>query len=140
MGKRLDKAIILAVNAHKNQLDKANDDYILHLIRVMIQLNTEEERIIGVLHDVIEDTYITYDDLKNEGFSEKIINILKILTKDNQEEYFDYIERIKLNDIAIKVKLADLKDNMNINRIKNPTKKDFFRIEKYKKAIEILMN
>lgn len=83
MGEMLDKAIILAIKAHKGQVDKAGDDYILHPIRVMAKLETEEERIIGVLHDVVEDTDITFEQLKEEGFSPEVISALKCLTRKN---------------------------------------------------------
>lgn len=130
----LDKAIKIATEAHKGQVDKAGAEYILHPLRVMSKLETEEEKIVGVLHDVIEDTSITFEDLHAEGFSLEIISALKHLTRGKNEKYFDYIERIKLNPIAIKVKLADLEDNMDISRIPNPCKKDYNRLKKYKKA------
>lgn len=139
MGEMLDKAIIIAVNAHRSQLDKGGDDYILHPIRVMSKLKTETERIVGVLHDVIEDTDVTYNDLIDEGFSEEVIEALKNLTRGENEGYFDFINRANLNNIARAVKLADLEDNMDIKRIKDPSDKDFSRIKKYMKAKKILL-
>ena len=139
MGEFLDKAIIIATNAHKGQTDKGGDDYILHPLRVMIKLDTEDERIIGVLHDVIEDTNTTYDFLREEGFSEKVIEALGCMTRKKEESYMDYIERIKKNQLSSKVKLADLEDNMNISRIKKPTKKDYDRVKKYERAKAILL-
>lgn len=135
MGKLLDKAIIIATKAHQGQVDKGGDDYILHPIRVMTKLDTEEERIVGVLHDVIEDTNVTYDFLKKEGFSDEIITI----TRGKKESYMDYIRKVKTNKISKKVKIADLEDNMDISRIKKPTKKDYDRLKKYEKAKRILL-
>jgi (p)ppGpp synthase/HD superfamily hydrolase len=138
----LEKAIIIATNAHKDQVDKGGEPYILHPLRVMISLNTEEERVVGVLHDVLEDSHITIKYLEENGFlgENKILEALNSITKKESESYEDFILRVKLNDIARRVKLADLEDNMNISRIKNPTKKDFARIDKYKKALRLLLS
>lgn len=139
MGKLLEKAIIIATKAHSGQVDKAGESYVLHPLRVMMRLKTEEEKIVGVLHDVIEDTDITYEDLIKDGFSENIIEAIKGVTKIEGESYMDFVRRTKTNPISRNVKLSDLEDNMNIDRILNPTAKDFERIEKYKKAKEILL-
>lgn len=135
----LDKAIKIATEAHKGQVDKAGADYILHPLRVMEKLETKKEKIVGVLHDVVEDTDVTFEDLENEGFSKEIITALKYLTRRKGEKYFDYIERIKKNSLAKKVKLADLEDNLDISRIKEPTKKDFSLMKRYEKAKKILL-
>ncbi len=140
MGKLLDKAIIIAVNAHSGQVDKAGEDYICHPLRVMLKLKTEEERIVGILHDVIEDTNMTYEQLRSEGFSETIIIALKNVTKEKVETYTDFVNRAKSNEISRVVKLADLEDNLDIARIHNPSKKDYERLEKYKNARAILLN
>ncbi|MHC1684741.1 MAG: GTP pyrophosphokinase [Clostridiaceae bacterium] len=140
MGKLLEKAIIIATKAHSGQVDKAGESYVLHPIRVMLKLKSEDEKIVGVLHDVIEDTQVTYDDLRKEGFSEVIIEALKRVTKIDGEDYMDFVKRAKENQISSKVKLADLEDNMDINRIANPTEKDYKRIEKYKKAKAFLLS
>ncbi|MEY8319857.1 HD domain-containing protein [Lachnospiraceae bacterium 46-61] len=134
----LEKAIILAAEAHKGQKDKGGECYILHALRVMLCFNKEEQQIVAVLHDVLEDTKISEEYLQNIGFSKNIIEAVVCLTKRQYENYFDYIERIKQNDIARAVKLADLQDNMNLKRIKNITQKDMERVEKYKKAKKIL--
>lgn len=139
MGKLLDKAIIIATKAHTGQVDKAGQSYILHPLRVMMKLKTEEEKIVGVLHDTIEDTDITYDDLKKEGFSEEIIEAIKGVTKIEGEAYMDFVKRAKANPISRNVKLADLEDNMDLGRIASPTEKDFRRIEKYKEAKALLL-
>lgn len=131
----LERAIHLAVKAHAGQKDKAGSEYILHPLRVMNQMKTKEEKIIAVLHDVIEDSKITCSLLKAEGFSDTIITAITILTKEETvESYEEYIARIKAHPLARKVKLADLEDNMNIKRIKDPGMADFIRLEKYHKA------
>lgn len=140
MGKLLDKAIVIAAKAHTGQVDKAGQSYILHPLRVMMKLKTEEEKIVGVLHDTIEDTDVTYDDLRKEGFSEEIIEAIKGVTKIDGEDYMDFVKRAKANPISRNVKLADLEDNMDLGRIASPTEKDFKRIEKYKEAKALLLD
>jgi len=135
----LDKAILIASTAHQGQMDKAGEPYILHPLRVMLTRRTETERICAVLHDVIEDTNITLDYLKNEGFSENILSVLDALTRRKNETYDEFIDRILRNKIACYVKLADLSDNMDLTRIANPTKKDYKRIEKYRKAADRIL-
>ncbi|MBL4931810.1 GTP pyrophosphokinase [Clostridium paridis] len=132
----LEKAIIIATKAHGGQVDKAGEAYILHPLRVMLSGKTEIERICGVLHDVIEDTEVTLEYLKAEGFSEEILEALDALTRKANENYDDFIERVINNKLACYVKLADLNDNMDLSRIKNPTERDYIRLEKYRKATE----
>ena len=135
----LDKAILIATKSHQGQIDKAGQPYILHPLRVMFSRKNETERICAMLHDVIEDTDITLDCLRSEGFSEEILSALDALTRRDSETYDEFIDRIINNNIASHVKLADLCDNMDILRIKNPTKKDYERIEKYRKAAERIL-
>jgi len=130
----LEKAILIATNAHQGQVDKAGKPYILHPLRVMFSRQDDTERICAVLHDVIEDTYITLDCLRNQGFSEEILTTLDALTRRNNESYDEFIDRILNNKIACYVKLADLSDNMDLSRIENPSQNDYQRIEKYRKA------
>ncbi len=130
----LNKAIALAKQIHKGHKDKYGADYILHPLRVMKKLTCENEKIVAILHDVIEDSELTPEDLLDHGFSEEIVNAVDYLSKREKEQYDEYIDRVKNNQLAVKVKLADLEDNMDINRIKNPNKKDLQRIEKYKRA------
>lgn len=132
----LNKAIEIANRAHKGQVDKAGAPYILHPLRVMMTRDNEIERICAVLHDVIEDSDVTFDNLRREGFSEEIIEVLNCVTKRAGESYDDFINRILGNEIACRVKLADLCDNMNISRIKNPTEQDEERIKKYRDAAD----
>ena len=132
------KAIQIAVSAHKEQVDKSGQPYILHLIRVMDAGETEQEKICGVLHDLIEDTDWTFEKLENEGFSEEIISALKCVTRQENEDYDIFIDRIKTNRLAIKVKLNDLRDNMDITRLFRITEKDRERLNKYLKAYQEL--
>jgi (p)ppGpp synthase/HD superfamily hydrolase len=131
----LTKAILLAAKAHDGQTDKGGNPYILHPIRLASKAETTEESIIAVLHDVVEDSNMTLFDLKNEGFSSNVIEALDCLTRRADESYEQFIKRIKLNPLASKVKLLDLEDNCDINRIPKPTDTDYARIDRYKKAI-----
>ncbi len=135
----LEKAIQIAVNGHKGQTDKAGQPYLLHLFRVMLSGKTEEEQICGVLHDIVEDTEYTFEDLKNEGFSDEVVNALKCVTKTPNEDYNDFIGRISKNPLAIKVKLNDLKDNMDLSRLTEITEKDKQRLMKYQNARDKLL-
>ena len=117
----LNKAIIIATKAHNNQTDKAGCPYILHPLRVMLKLSNDTDRQVAILHDIIEDTSISIEDLRKEGFENNILIALYSITKKKNEKYFDYINRVKQNYIAKKVKIADLEDNMNLSRIRNIT-------------------
>lgn len=134
----LEKAIIIAAKAHEGQSDKAGEPYILHPLRIMLRLSSTEERVVAVLHDVVEDSDISLEDLRAEGFSEKIIEAIHSVTKEPGESYEDFINRALSNPIARRVKLVDLEDNSNLSRIKDPTDIDLKRIEKYRKAIEVI--
>lgn len=134
----LERAITIAAEAHAGQTDKAGEPYILHPLRVMLSLKMEAERIVGVLHDVIEDTPWTFDQLRAEGFSEEVLAGLETVTKRKGEDYEAFVLRSAKNRIGHKVKLADLYDNSDISRIASPTAKDYARLEKYKRAITVL--
>ena len=127
----LEKAMILAAKGHMGQVDKGGHPYILHPTRVMLSCKTVEEKTVAMLHDLLEDTAYTEDDLREEGFPAEIIEAVVCLTKTEGEEYTDYVERICQNKLAARVKLADLKDNMDLNRLPGLTPKDFQRLEKY---------
>lgn len=129
----LEKAISIAVSAHQSQLDKADKPYILHPLRLMFKMNSENEMIAAVLHDVIEDTSWTIEQLVSEGFTEEVLEVIKLLTHDKKVQYKKYIDAIKTNKIALKVKLADLEDNLDIKRIAHPKFKDYARIAEYLK-------
>lgn len=135
----LERAIQIATEAHKGQLDKAGRDYIGHPLRVMEMGKTEDEKIVGVLHDVIEDTDWTFEKLEAEGFSREVIEALKCVTKlSENESYDDFIERVKKNPLAVAVKINDLTDNMDILRLPYMSDKDVKRLKKYLKAYKKL--
>jgi len=134
----LEKAILIAVQAHQGQVDKAGAPYILHPLRVMLQLHSETEMIIGVLHDVVEDTTWTLESLKQEGFPAEILEAIDCLTRREGENYDDFIKRVAGNPLAQKVKLADLEDNLNILRFETITGKDMARLIRYHLAWTLL--
>ena len=135
----LQRAIEIATEAHKGQFDKAGRDYIEHPLRVMEMGKTEEEKIVGVLHDVVEDTPWTFEALEAEGFAPEIIAALKCVTKVSENEnYDDFIERVKKNPLAVAVKINDLSDNMDIRRLPYLSDKDVKRLKKYLKAYKKL--
>jgi (p)ppGpp synthase/HD superfamily hydrolase len=113
----LESAIALAVEAHRGQCDKSGQPYILHPLRVMFRCQTDDQRIVAVLHDVVEDTPTTFEDLRNRGFSEEILAALDCVTKREGESYEQFVERAAANPIARQVKLADLEDNMDLRRL-----------------------
>ena len=131
------RAIEIALDAHKNVSDKGGNPYILHPLRLMLQMDSEEEMIVAILHDVVEDSEKwSFDKLKEEGFSKKIINSLRSVTKENNnEDYEKFIDRSIKDKIGRKVKIADISDNLDISRLKEVTDKDIIRINKYKKAL-----
>lgn len=136
----LQRAIEIATEAHKGQFDKSGKDYIGHPLRVMEMGQTEEEKIVGVLHDVVEDTAWTFEALEAEGFSSEIIAALKCVTKlSENENYDDFIERVKKNPLAVAVKINDLSDNMDIRRLPYLSDKDVKRLKKYLKAYKKLI-
>ena len=134
----IEKAIAIAVEAHKGQEDKAGDPYILHPLRVMFQMETREEMIAAVLHDVLEDTPITPDQLKEKGFSETVLEALDSVTKKAGEKYEDFVQRAALHPIGKKIKLADLRDNMDLSRLEKITDQDIERVKKYHGALKII--
>lgn len=133
----LDQAIYYAARFHKGQVDKAGEPFILHPLRVMLSLETPEERIVGVLHDVVEDCTVTLDDLRWLQFPEEIIEAIDSLSRREGEQYASYILRVSLNPIARRVKLADLKDNTDPNRT-STAKLPMQQLARYKRAIQIL--
>ncbi len=131
------KAMKIAYKAHDGQVDKSGVPYIFHPIHLAEQMDTEEECIVALLHDVVEDTNLTFENLKIE-FSPKVIDALKLLTHDKTVDYMEYVKTIKNNPIARNVKLADLKHNSDMTRLLSVTEKDIERYNKYQKAIQIL--
>ncbi len=137
----LERAIEIAVQAHKGASDKGGSPYILHPLAVMHNLDRDDEKIVGVLHDVVEDTQWTFEKLLDEGFSVTVVDALRSVTKqEGGEDYFDFIQRAKKNPLGRKVKIADIQHNMDVTRIKVISDKDATRLNKYKKALEILIS
>jgi hypothetical protein len=135
---RLERAILLAVQAHQGQTDKAGATYMLHPLRVMLKLTAETEMITGVLHDVLEDIPWTEADLRREGYPEEILAALDCLTRRTGEAYEDFIRRVAGNPLARKVKLADLEDNLDLGRLATLTEQDQIRVSRYRRAWQTL--
>lgn len=136
---KLNRAIAIAAMAHDGQFDRAGKPYILHPISVMLRMDTDEERIVAVLHDTIEDTNITIDELREEGYSEEILAALELLSKESDDvPYMPFIERIKTNALATKVKLGDLAENMRTDRSPITKESDLIRMKKYQEAVDYL--
>lgn len=131
-------AIILAVTAHRDQVDKVGQPYYLHLIRVMTKVPTEAEQIVAVLHDLLEDTPYSVDYLRSMGYSAEVLAALDCLTRHADETYEDFIDRLKPNPIARRVKLADLKDNMDLTRLSKVDATHLDRLARYVKAWHVL--
>ena len=134
----LDRAIAIAAAAHAGQVNKAGEPYILHPLRVMLSLASESERVVGVLHDVVEKSPWTLSALKSEGFTETIIGAIDSVTRRQDEEYDDFVRRSAANEIGRAVKFADLRDNMHLVGIKAPSPDDNKQMEKYRRAERIL--
>jgi len=135
----LERALEIAAKAHAGQVDKGGAPYILHPIRVMLSVSSIPAQITAILHDVVEDTDITIDDLQREGFAESIIEAIKALTKRKGEDRISAAHRAAQNQIACAVKLADIADNMDLSRIPRPTEKDYDRIREYEQVRAILL-
>ncbi|MCS6808888.1 MAG: GTP pyrophosphokinase [Bacteroidota bacterium] len=136
----LARAIAIAASAHEHQRDRAGQAYILHPLRLMFRMTTEEEMIVAVLHDLVEDTEWTIESLREEGFSEDILFALDCLTKRHGEPYMALIERAKQSPLAVRVKIADLEDNMNMTRLKRIHALDTERLQRYHQAWRILQD
>ena len=134
----VDLALSIARQAHEGQLDKAGVDYIKHPIYVASQVESEEEKAVALLHDVLEDSSITAEELLIAGLPEEIVTAVQVLTKQPMQAYQAYLETLKTNPLARVVKLADLKHNSDLSRLTSITKKDRDRLKKYKKAIDFL--
>lgn len=128
----------IATKAHRGQLDKGGNPYIEHPIAVADSLEPIEHKIVALLHDVLEDGTLTESDLKNYGFTDRIVKSISILTKKDAMDYEEYLSYIRADRNAWHVKIADIKHNMDISRIPNPTEDDYARLEKYKKALSYL--
>lgn len=135
----LERAIELAARAHAGQRDKGGQPYILHPLRVMMAVTTDAERIAAVLHDIVEDTSITFDDLVAEGFADDVVDAIRALTKFEGETREQAAKRIVRDPIARAVKLADIADNMDLTRIPVPSERDHARLREYAVARDILL-
>lgn len=134
-----DKALQIAVRAHKGQKDKAGHDYILHPIRVSERCDDPRAKIVALLHDTIEDTDVTADYLREEGFTEEIVEAVLAVTRREGEEYDDYVRRAAQNELGRMVKRADLEDNMDIRRLPELTDRDVERLRKYLRAWQYIV-
>ncbi|MBF0188354.1 MAG: bifunctional (p)ppGpp synthetase/guanosine-3',5'-bis(diphosphate) 3'-pyrophosphohydrolase [Magnetococcales bacterium] len=134
----LEKAITLAVTHHNGQRDKAGAPYVMHPLRLMMQFQDAHLRMVAVLHDVVEDTPVTLDDLRRDGFPETVIVAVDALSHREGESRARYLERVRSNSMALRVKLADLEDNMDLRRISEPNDWDWKRMARYRKTWEML--
>lgn len=132
------KAYEIANKAHLGQVDKVGEDYIKHPEKVASFVKTDEEKAVAYLHDVIEDTELTLEDLYKYGFSEEVLKAVDVITKKKGQDYQTYLNFVKENKLARVVKLADLRHNSDLTRLINITEKDIERKEKYQKAIDFL--
>ncbi len=136
----LEKAIAVALEAHEGVVDKSGKPYILHPLRVMMQMESEDARITAVLHDVVEDSEATLEDLRAMGFPDNVVRAVGLLTHDKEAvEYAAYIEAIKGDALARQVKIADLRHNMDIVRMPAPlSERDLERLQEYRRAWQAL--
>lgn len=136
----LSVAIAITADAFKNRFDKGGKPYILHCLHVMNQMDKEDDelRCIAVMHDLIEDTDYEIEDLIALGFSDRVTRGIQLLTHDSKIPYMDYVTNLKSNDDARKIKMADLRHNSDITRMKGLREKDFKRLEKYHRAYSFL--
>ena len=134
----IDIALAIAKKAHAGQVDKAGVDYIQHPLYVASQVKTEQEKAVALLHDVLEDSDITAADLLAYGLSNEVVAAVQTLTKKKGQSYQDYLEKVKSNNLARVVKLADLKHNSDLSRLKSVSDTDRERVKKYKNAIRYL--
>ena len=135
---QIERALQIAVEAHAGQKDKSGLPYAFHPIRVMMRCKSDEAKTAALLHDVVEDTPVTFDQLSQEGFSEDVLSAVRLLTHEPSVSYDDYIRQLGKNPIAKEVKLADLEDNSDIRRLKGVGEKDVARLRKYLLAYRYL--
>lgn len=137
---QLQFALELAIEKHKNQKDKSGKPYILHPLHVMETVKSDDAKIVAILHDIIEDTDVTEEDLLNAGLSKHIVDAIVMLTRTDDIDYMDYVKKVSSNPLAKEVKLADLQHNMDLRRISTLTEKDLDRTRKYQIAYHYLIN
>ena len=134
----LERAIEIAARTHAGQVDKGGAPYILHPLRVMLRVAPGAQQIVAVLHDVVEDSDVTFEDLEREGFAAEVISGLRAVTKVEGESYEDFVARAARDPVGKAVKLADLMENSDLSRIAQPSQKDLERVAKYRRAIAYL--
>jgi len=141
-GELLNKMLVFATNAHANQFDKGGAPYILHPLAVMslLEVADEELQCIALGHDIVEDCGVTYEDLRNQGFTDRIIDGIRCMTKVPGETFEEYKAKVRSNPDAVKVKMADLRHNSDITRLKGVSPKDMARMEKYFRFYLELLN
>lgn len=132
------KAMQLCFDSHKEQVDKSGMPYIFHPLILAEQMNTEETTIVALLHDVVEDTHITLEDLRSMGFGQTILEAINLMTHEKGVPYMEYVAAIKKNPIARQVKIADLRHNSTLSRLDSVGQKDLERVAKYNKALDFL--
>ena len=132
------KALKLSFEAHKDQVDKAGMPYVFHPVHLAEQMDDETSTVCALLHDVVEDTNTSFDDLIKMGFPNEVISVLKLLTHEDGVPYMDYVKKISLNSTAKKVKIADLKHNSDVSRLSVVDDEVKERLVKYKKALDFL--
>ncbi len=135
----LERAIEIAARAHAGQVDKAGQPYILHPLRLMLAVQGLHARMAAVLHDVVEDTPLGFDDLRAEGFPDEVIEAVRVLTKFDGESRIEAARRAAAHPLARQVKLADVSDNMDLSRIAQPTEKDYARLREYEQVRALLL-
>ena len=128
------KSLNIAIRAYAGKVDKAGSEYIKHPLRIMAKMKTDAEMSVALLHDVIEDSEITADELLSEGIPTDVVDAIICLTKIDNESYHDFIVRVRSNELAVKIKIADIEDNINVLRLKSLSDTDLNRVEKYHSA------
>lgn len=132
------KALRVAFEAHKDQMDKSGLPYVFHPFHLAEQMKDEQTTAAALLQDVVEDSEYTFADLEKMGFDKQVLDALALLTHQPEVDYFDYVRKIRTNPIAAAVKKADLKHNSDLSRLNEVTQEDLERVEKYRKALQIL--
>ncbi|MEA3207606.1 MAG: hypothetical protein QOE70_663 [Chthoniobacter sp.] len=136
----LERALQIAVTAHAGQTSKDGSPYILHPLRLMAEMDSDDERIVAILHDVIEDSNLTLADLEGEGFASEVLEAIRLLTHEKSVPYEEHVRRIEPHPLARKVKLADLRDNADLRRMTGDEERDSGRLKKYLRGWMILMD
>ena len=136
----IDTALELALTAHKGQKDKSGKVYVLHPIRLMFRFDDSEAQLAALLHDSVEDSALEFEDLRKAGIPEEVIQAVDALSRREDESYDDYLDRLEKNPLAVRVKLADLEDNLDLKRLNSIQEKDIERLKKYHRVRQRLLN